>query len=67
MNAGLIRPIALKAPKGRLANPIYPAPSIARFAAGNQLADTVIKAMALAVPACVSAVIGNLRVTSPQA
>ena len=62
VNAGLVRPITIKAPRGSLANPIFPAPTIARFAPGNQLADTVMKAMAQAVPGRVSAGIGNLKV-----
>ena len=62
VNAGLTRPIKIVAPKGSLANPIFPAPTIARFCAGNQVADTVMKALAQAVPDQVSAGIGNLRV-----
>ena len=61
-NSGLTRPITIAAPKGTLANPIFPAPVIARFCPGNQLADTVMKALAQAVPHQVSAGIGNLRV-----
>ncbi len=61
-NSGLTRPIEIVAPKGSLANPIFPAPVIARFCPGNQLADTVMKALAQAVPEQVSAGIGNLRV-----
>jgi N-methylhydantoinase B len=61
-NSGLTRPITILAPKGTLANPIFPAPVIARFSPGNQLADTVMKALAPAVPRQVSAGIGNLRV-----
>ena len=61
-NSGLTRPIRIVAPKGTLANPTFPAPVIARFCPGNQLADTVMKALAQAVPAQVSAGIGNLRV-----
>ncbi|MDR3495992.1 MAG: hydantoinase B/oxoprolinase family protein [Ancalomicrobiaceae bacterium] len=61
-NEGLTRPIRIVAPRGSLANPIFPAPVIARFCPGNQLADTVMKALAQAVPAQVSAGIGNLRV-----
>ena len=60
-NSGLTRPITIVAPKGRLANPIFPAPVIARFCPGNALADTVMKALAPAVPEQVSAGIGNLR------
>lgn len=62
VNEGLTRPIRIIAPKGCLANPIFPAPTIARFAPGNQLADTVMKALAQVVPQQVSAGIGNLRV-----
>jgi len=62
VNAGLVRPITIVAPRGSLANPIFPAPTIARFAPGNQLADTVMKALAQAVPGRVSAGIGNLKV-----
>ncbi|MGB1035687.1 MAG: hydantoinase B/oxoprolinase family protein [Candidatus Puniceispirillales bacterium] len=61
-NSGLVRPITLKVPRGCLANPIFPAPVIARFTPGNQLADTVMKALAEAVPEQVSAGIGNLKV-----
>jgi N-methylhydantoinase B len=61
-NSGLTRPITIIAPKGTLANPVFPAPTIARFCPGNQLADTVMKALAPVVPAQVSAGIGNLRV-----
>ncbi len=60
-NSGLTRPITIVAPKGTLANPIFPAPVIARFCPGNALADTVMKALAEAVPEKVSAGIGNLR------
>jgi len=62
VNAGLLRPIHLKAPKGCLANPVFPAPTIARFCPGNQLADTVMKALAQAAPCSVSAGIGQLKV-----
>jgi N-methylhydantoinase B len=61
-NSGLTRPIRIEAPLGTLANPTFPAPVIARFCPGNQLADTVMKALAPAVPTQVSAGIGNLRV-----
>ncbi len=63
-NAGLTRPIEIVAPLGTLANPRFPAPVIARFCPGNQLADTVMKALAQAVPEQVSAGIGNLRVVA---
>jgi len=62
VNEGLTRPITIIAPEGCLANPTFPAPTIARFCPGNQLADTVMKALAQAVPGQVSAGIGNLKV-----
>lgn len=61
-NSGLTRPIRIVAPRGTMVNPIFPAPVIARFCPGNALADTVMKALAQAVPRQVSAGIGNLRV-----
>jgi N-methylhydantoinase B len=63
-NSGLTRPIEIIAPEGCLANPIFPAPVIARFCSGNQLADTVMRAFAQVVPQQVSAGIGNLRVVA---
>ncbi len=62
VNDGLVRPIKIVAPEGCLANPVFPAPTIARFCPGNQLADTVMKALAEVAPQLVSAGIGNLRV-----
>jgi N-methylhydantoinase B len=62
VNDGLLRPIRITAPRGCLANPIFPAPTIARFCPGNQVADTVMKALAQALPGQVSAGIGNLKV-----
>ena len=64
VNDGLVRPIHIVAPEGCLANPEFPAPTIARFCPGNQLADTVMKALAQVAPTRVSAGIGNLRVIS---
>jgi len=61
-NSGLTRPIKIVAPEGCLANPIFPAPVIARFCPGNALADAVMKALAPAVPKQISAGIGNLTV-----
>jgi N-methylhydantoinase B len=63
-NSGLTRPIEIVAPLGSLANPIFPAPVIARFCPGNAVADTVMKAMSQAIPEKVSAGIGNLRVVA---
>jgi N-methylhydantoinase B len=61
-NSGLTRPIKIAAPRGCLANPIFPAPVIARFCPGNALADAVMKALAPAAPRQISAGIGNLTV-----
>jgi len=63
-NAGLTRPITIVAPKGCLANPIFPAPTIARFTPGNAMADTLMRALSQIVPEQVSAGVGNLRVVS---
>ena len=62
MNDGLLRQIKITAPLGSLAKPIFPAPTIASFCPGNQLGDTVMKALAQAVPGQVSAGIGDLKV-----
>lgn len=61
-NAGLIRPIKIVAPEGTLCNPIFPAPTIARFCSGNAVADTLMKSLAEVVPKQVSAGVGNLKV-----
>lgn len=61
-NTGLTRPIKIVAPKGTLCNPIFPAPTIARFCPGNVVADTLMKALAEVVPRQVSAGVGNLKV-----
>jgi N-methylhydantoinase B len=63
-NDGLVRPIAITAPKGCLANPIYPAPVIARFCPGNILSSTVMKALAPVAPHNVSAGVGNLKIAA---
>lgn len=63
-NSGLIRPIEIVAPEGTLANPAFPAPTIARFVSGNIVADTLMKALAKAVPEKVSAGVGNLKVVA---
>lgn len=61
-NSGLVRPITIVAPKGTLVNPNFPAPTIARFCPGNIVADTLMRALAQAVPTQVSAGVGNLKV-----
>jgi N-methylhydantoinase B len=61
-NSGLYRPITIIAPEGTLANPIFPAPTIARFVGGNMLCDTVMRALSQALPEQVCAGVGNLKV-----
>jgi len=61
-NSGLFRPIKITAPEGCLANPIYPAPTIARFVGGNIIAETVMRALAPHKPDAVAASVGNLKV-----
>lgn len=63
-NDGLTRPIRITAPKGCLANPVYPAPVIARFCPGNIISATVMKALAPVAQQNVSAGIGNLKVAA---
>ena len=63
-NDGLTRPVTIVAPRGTLANPIFPAPTIARFCTGNVLADTVMRALAQVVPDSVGAGVGNLHVAA---
>lgn len=63
-NSGLMRPIRIVAPLGCLCNPVFPAPTIARFCPGNIVADTVMRALAQVAPQQVSAGIGNLKVVS---
>ncbi len=61
-NSGLFRAISISAPEGCLANPRFPAPTIARFCGGNLVADTLMRALAAIVPDRVSAGVGNLKV-----
>jgi N-methylhydantoinase B len=61
-NSGLFRAISITAPEGCLANPRFPAPTIARFCGGNVVADTLMRALAPIVPDRVSAGVGNLKV-----
>src|SRR5437763_1550127 len=63
-NSGLTRPISIVAPPGSLCNPIFPAPTIARFCPGNIVADTVMRALAQVAPDRVAAGIGNLEVAA---
>ncbi len=61
-NSGFTRPIHVYAPPGSICNPIFPAPTIARFCPGNIVADTIMHALAQVVPERVSAGVGNLKV-----
>ncbi|MEQ9639159.1 MAG: hydantoinase B/oxoprolinase family protein [Alphaproteobacteria bacterium] len=58
-NAGLTRPIKIVAPKGCLANPIFPAPVIARFCPGIEMANALIQALGQVVPRQVCGACGN--------
>lgn len=63
-NAGLFRPVTISAPEGTLANPRFPAPTIARFCPGNIVADTVMRALAPIVSDNVAAGVGNLKIVA---
>jgi N-methylhydantoinase B len=60
-NDGLFRPIRITAPLGTIVNPIEPAPTISRATGGNRVADTVMRALAPAVPDAVSAGTASVR------
>ena len=61
-NHGITRPIHVHAPEGSIANPRFPAPTIARFCPGNRLADLTLQALAQVVPEKTCAGIGNLKI-----
>lgn len=63
-NEGISRPITIIAPRGSLANPIFPAPTIARFCPGNVVADTLMHALAPVLPDRVSGGVGNLKIVA---
>lgn len=63
-NDGLTRPIRITSPRGTITNPIFPAPTIARFCPGNIVADTVMRALSEVAPRNVSAGVGNLKVVA---
>jgi N-methylhydantoinase B len=58
-NDGLTRPIRIVAPRGCLANPIFPAPVIARFCPGIELSNAVVQALSQVVPRQVCGSCGN--------
>jgi len=61
-NHGITRPITVFAPLGSIANPRFPAPTIARFCPGNRLADLVLAALAQVVPDKACSGCANLKV-----
>lgn len=61
-NDGITRPVSVHAPKGSIANPRFPAPTIARFCPGNRIADLTLKALAEVCPERTCAGIGNLKI-----
>lgn len=63
-NNGITRPVSVHAPEGTIANPRFPAPTIARFCPGNRVADLTLKALAEVVPEQTCAGIGNLKVST---
>ena len=63
-NSGLFRSITITAPEGCLANPTFPAPTIARFCGGNLVADTLMRALAPILPEAISAGTGTLKIVS---
>src|SRR5699024_5792077 len=63
-SAVLSKPVEIIEPKGTLVNPKFPAPTIARVAPGNIVADTLMKALGQLVPKQISAGVGNISVIS---
>lgn len=63
-NRGIIKPIRVIAPRGSLANPIFPAPTIARAMTACVLADTLMKAFSTVTPERCCAGVGSLAVLS---
>ena len=61
-NHGITRPVHVHAPKGSIANPRFPAPTIARFCPGNRVADLTLKALAEVIPERTCAGVGNLKI-----
>src|ERR671935_102697 len=61
-NSGLVRPIRIIAERGSLPNPTFPCETIARFCAGNIVADTLMRALSPICPDRVAAGMGNMKV-----
>lgn len=60
-NEGLTRPIKIIAPKGCIANPIFPAPTIGRFCTSNVLSDVVLRTLTEVAPQNICAGTGNVK------
>jgi N-methylhydantoinase B len=63
-NRGIARPLKVTAPKGSLANPEFPAPTLARVMPGCILSDTLVRAFAEIIPDRCCAGTGALAVFS---
>jgi N-methylhydantoinase B len=63
-NRGIGRPLTVTAPKGSLANPTFPAPTLARCLPACILTDTLVKAFAEVVPERCCAGCGTLAILS---
>lgn len=63
-NRGILRPLKITVPLGCLANPIFPAPTLARVMPACILTDTLVKAFAQVTPERCCAGCGSLAVLS---
>lgn len=63
-NRGIAKPLTVTAPKGTLANPEFPAPTLARLMPACVLCDTLVRAFAEVVPERCCAGTGALAVFS---
>lgn len=63
-NRGIAKPLTVTAPKGTLANPEFPAPTLARLMPACVLSDTLVKAFAEVIPERCCAGTGALAVFS---
>jgi N-methylhydantoinase B len=63
-NRGLLQPLTVIAPEGSLANPTFPAPTLARVMPALALTDTLVRAFAQVAPELSCAGTGGLAVLS---
>jgi N-methylhydantoinase B len=63
-NRGIMRPLKVTAPRGSLANPEFPAPTLARLMSACSLTDTLVRAFAQVTPERCCAGCGPLAVLS---